>query len=401
MEWPEVQQRIQQGEDEHTELKLWAGFPKRVGEAICALANSDGGLLALGVGDDGEIVGVNEDPDEVQEKLTSFLQTGLRGLSSPVPARLGRHALDSTWVHWVEVRRYRGPEPLRFGSRFYVRRGRASVDPSPAELQELFNLFGLVLTEEQIVPGTKPDDLVDEIFDAYLRRLGLNVDDEPRIDRIDDLRNRGVVALDDGTPRLTLYGLLCFGRDPQGFQATRSAWVQLVAYAGDDRASEVILSGEAKGRVDEQVERTLGWSKALGIREEYGPIERTDHFVVPLRALREAVVNAVVHRDYAVLGSKILVEVFRDRVDVTSPGTLPNHMSVESALAGGHPRTRNELIANYMTVRGLMEVRGRGLPIIAREMQEWNGTRPRLVSSSEGGYVRLTLWLRPPAASSP
>jgi predicted HTH transcriptional regulator len=277
------------------------------------------------------------------------------------------------------------------------------VEPSPAELQELFNLYGFILTEEQIVPGTTPDDLVDEVFDSYLRRLGLDADAEPRIDRINDLRNRGVVAFDDGTPRLTLYGLLCFGRDPQGFPATRSAWVQLVAYAGVDRASEVILSGEAKGRVDEQVERTLGWIKALGIREEYGPIERTDHFVVPLRALREAVVNAVVHRDYAVLGSKCLVEVFRDRIDVTSPGTLPNHISVESALAGGHPRTRNELIANYMTVRGLMEVRGRGLPIIAREMQEWNGTRPRLVSSSEGGFVRLTLWLPPipPSPSAP
>lgn len=258
--------------------------------------------------------------------------------------------------------------------------------------------FGFILTEEQIVPGTTPADLEGEVFDSFLRRLGLDPGDEPRIDRLDDLRNRGVVALDDGTPRLTLYGLLCFGRDPQGFPATRSAWVQLVAYAGTDRSSEVLLSGEAKGRVDEQVERTLGWIKALGIREEYGPVERTDRFVVPLRALREAVVNAVVHRDYAVLGSKALVEVFRDRIDFTSPGTLPNHMSVESAFAGGHPRTRNELIANYMAVRGLMEVRGRGLPIIAREMQDWNGTQPRLVSSSEGGFVRLTLWLQ--AASS-
>jgi predicted HTH transcriptional regulator len=68
-------------------------------------------------------------------------------------------------------------------------------------------------------------------------------------------------------------------------------------------------------------------------------------------------------------------------------------MTVASALAGGHPRTRNELIANYMMARGLMEVRGRGLPIIAREMREWNGTQPEMVSSAEGGFVRLTLCL--------
>lgn len=392
MDWPEVLARIEHGEDERTELKLWSGFPKRVGEAVCALANSEGGLLVLGAADDGAVVGVDADPDDVQERLTSFLQSGL---SAPVPARLGRQAVGSSYLHWLEVRRYRGPEPLRFGSRFYVRRGRSSVEPSPAELQELFNLFGFIQTEEQLVPGTTPADLDDEIFDSFLRRLGLEPEDEPRIDRLDDYRNRGVVSLDDGSPRLTLYGLLCFGRQPQTFPTTRSAWVHLVAYAETDRASEVILTGEAKGRVDEQVERTLGWIKALGIREEYGPVERTDRFLVPLRALREAVVNAVVHRDYAVLGSKSLVEVFRDRIDVSSPGTLPNHMSVESALAGGHPRTRNELIANYMTTRGLMEVRGRGLPIIAREMQEWNGTRPSLVSSAEGSFVRLTLRLEP------
>lgn len=390
MEWAEVSQRIAQGENEQTEFKLWPAFPKKVAEAICAFVNSDGGLLVIGVDDTGEIRGVDEDPEAVQEKLTSLLQSGL---SAPVPARLGYQAVGDSRVHWIVVRRYRGPEPLRYGSRIYVRRGRASVEPSPAELQELFNIFGFVLTEEQLVPGTSPSDLDLEVFESFLRRLGLELEEEPTVDRLDDLRNRGVVALDDDTPRLTLYGLLCFGRQPQSFPPTRSAWVQLVAYAGTDRASESILTGEAKGRVDEQVERSLGWLKSLGVREEYGPIERTDRPLVPLRAFREAVVNAIVHRDYAVLGSKILVEVFRDRIDVTSPGVLPNHMTVASALAGGHPRTRNELIANYMMARGLMEVRGRGLPIIAREMREWNGTQPEMVSSLEGGFVRLTLWL--------
>jgi ATP-dependent DNA helicase RecG len=390
MDWTEVRERLLQGEDEETEFKLWPAFPKKVGAAVCALANSGGGLLVLGVDDGGELRGVEEDPEVVQEKLTSLLQTGL---SAPVQARLGQRTEGARAIHWIEVRRSRGPEPLRYGGRFYVRRGRASVEPSSAELKERFNLFRFVLTEEQIVPGTSPSDLDLEVFDSFLRRLGLDLEEEPQVDRLDDLRTRGVVALDDGVARLTLYGLLCFGRQPQSFAPSRSAWVQLVAYAGEDRASEVLLSGEAKGRLDEQVERSLGWLKSLGVREEYGPIVRVDQPLVPLRAFREAVVNAVVHRDYAVLGSKVLVEVFRDRIDVTSPGVLPNHTTVASALAGGHPRTRNELLANYLMVRGLMEGRGRGLPIVAREMREWNGTAPEMVSSSEGRFVRLTLKL--------
>ncbi len=169
--------------------------------------------------------------------------------------------------------------------------------------------------------------------------------------------------------------------------------MQLVACAGTDRADETILTGEAKGRLDEQVERALGWIKALGIREEYGEIERQDRTLVPLRALREAVVNAVVHRNYAILGSKVMVEVFTDPGRHHQPGCFCRTIRPwRPALSGGHPRTRNELLANYMTTRGLMEVRGRGLPIVRREMLAFNSTRPALVSSSDGGFVRLTLY---------
>ena len=265
------------------------------------------------------------------------------------------------------------------------------IQRGEGEHTELKRLFGFVITEEQMIPATSTSDLDLEVFESFVRRLGLELDDEPRLEPVDDLRNRGVVRMEGDEPRLTLYGLLCFGRQPQSFAPTRSAWIQMTAYAGRDRTEEVILSGEAKGRIDEQVERALGWIKALGIREEYGPIERTDRYLVPLKALREALVNAVVHRDYAVLGSKTLLEVFSDRVTVTSPGLLPNHMSVASALAGGHPRTRNELIANFMMARGRMEIRGRGLPIVVREMREFNGTQAELVNSTDGGFVRLTL----------
>ena len=194
---------------------------------------------------------------------------------------------------------------------------------------------GWVSTEDRWIPGASPSALDLDTYDSFLRRSGLDIDEES--DRLDDLRNRGIVAFDDKDVRVTLYGLLCFGRQPQSFAPTRNAWVQLVAYAGDDRADETILTGEAKGRLDEQVERTLGWIKALGIREKYGEIEREDRTVVPLRALREAVVNAVVHRNYAILGAKVMVEVFTDRIDITSPGSLPNHSTVAAALAGAIP----------------------------------------------------------------
>ena len=109
--------------------------------------------------------------------------------------------------------------------------------------------------------------------------------------------------------------------------------------------------------------------------------------------MREALVNAVIHRDYAVTGSQVLLEVFDDRIVVTSPGALPNHMTVEQARNGGAPRSRNEMMANAMVVSGLMERRGRGWLTMRQAMMRFNGTEPHLVSDERNRFVRVTFHL--------
>ena len=94
MEWLDILQRIEAGESRLTEFKRGLGDLSAVGRAICAFANAEGGVIVLGISDRGEIVGVKEDAERVQERLTAFLQTGC---STPVSARTGR---------------YRGPERL-------------------------------------------------------------------------------------------------------------------------------------------------------------------------------------------------------------------------------------------------------------------------------------------------
>lgn len=250
--------------------------------------------------------------------------------------------------------------------------------------------------ESRSIVDSGPDDLDRRVFREFLQRQRLDLVEETQPEMLNDLKNRGVVALEGGEPLLTLYGLLCFGREPQKSRPTLNAWIDMVAYSATDRASEVLLHGEARGRIDEQVERALGWFKALGMHETYTDEQRrVDRPLVPLRALREGLVNAVAHRDYAILGSKVLLEVFADRVDITSPGELPNHMTVATALSGGHPRSRNELLAHFMTVMGWMELRGRGLPIIRQEMREANGSEPRLENNLDGRFLRLSLRIRP------
>ena len=392
MEWRDIQARIEEGEGPRIEFKRGLGDLAAVGRAMCAFANSEGGVIILGVSDSREIVGVREAADRARGRLTSFLHTGL---SAPVQARLGFHETSAGPIHWVEVPHQRGFEPLRSGGRVWVRRERSSVEPSPAELQELYNTFGYILTEERAIQDATPAHVDPDAFRTYLQRLGFDTTDDPQPDSVNGFRNRDVIVEIGGELRATLYGALAFGKDPQRYPQTRNFRIECVAYAGDDRAAEVLQVANAAGRIDEQVERATGWFLGLGRFESYRELVREDRYLLPRTAIREALVNAVVHRDYAITGSKVLLEVFDRRVDITSPGTLPNHMTVERVRAGANPRSRNEAMAHYMSAMGFMEQRGRGWLIMRREMRAFNGTEPDLTPDERNKFVNVTFRLDP------
>ena len=396
MEWLDVLRRIDAGEDWRTEFKRGGGDLSEMGKTICAFGNGDGGLIVLGIDKAGMVVGVEEDPAHVQERLAGWLQGSC---SVPVVARCGSHEDPSGWVHWMEVpRQPRRFEPLHHDGRFWIRRGRASMPPSPTEQQELFNDFGFLLDEEQVIRAATIEEIDHDAFRSFLRAQGLDADDEPQRLLEEDMKNAGLLAISDGRLHPTLYGMMVFGRYPQNHPQTSSFFVRCAAYAGIDRASDVISVADAKGRLEHQVDRSIGWCRNLRRRETYRGIVREDVPLIPDRALREALVNAVIHREYAITGSSVLLEVFDDRIDVTSPGTLPGYMEVESVRAGSRLRSRNESMAHAMVVAKLMERRGRGWPLVRHAMREFNGTEPKIVNEKHGKFVRMTFRLEPDSA---
>ena len=332
MEWPEVLRRIEGSENTHTEFKRELGNFKKTGKTLCAFANGDGGLLVIGAEDPGIITGAKEDPESVQERLTSFLENGC---GRPITGECGRHYTDEGWVHWVDIPRHqRGYEPFSYDGRYWIRRLRSTVPPSPSELQELFNVFGLVLSEQQVIATAEASDIDLSAFHSFMQAQGKEIEKEPQPDIETDLRNASVCDRLNGTLRPTLYGLMVFGKDPQGFPHTTSMFIQCARYGGGDQASDVLSAGESHGRLDEQIQRSMGWFRSLGRKEIYRGLLREDVPLIPEEVLREALVNAVIHRDYAIVGSQVMLEVFDDRIVVTSPGALPNHMTVETGADG-------------------------------------------------------------------
>jgi len=256
MEWFDILRRIELGEDARTEFKSGIGELSSIRRTLCAFANGEGGLLVVGVDDSGGIVGVEKNAEIVQEQFTSFLQNGC---GRPVTAALGRQLVGNKWVHWIEVQRHqRGYEPFNTDGRFWIRRGRSTVAPSPSELQELFNVFGLVLTEQQTISSATSDDIDLNAFRAFMKSQGKQMDTGPQPNIESDLQNASVCDWLDKVLRPTLYGLMVFGRDPQEHKHTTSLFIQCAAYDGVDQSAEVISSGEGKGRIDEQVIRSFG-----------------------------------------------------------------------------------------------------------------------------------------------
>lgn len=395
MEWLDVLGRIESGESRHTEFQPGLGDFKALGRTICAFANTAGGVLVLGIADTREIVGVRDDADGVEERLTAFLRTGC---SAPVSARIGRHEDPQGRVHWLEVPRQPGFEPMRYDERVWIRRERSSVEPSPTELQDLYSTFGYILTEEQAIQDATAAHVDLAAFRTYLKRLGFDPDEDPQPAVDDDLRNRGVLVDIGGEARATLYGVLAFGRSPQRYTQTRNFRIECIAYAGDDRASDVLQAADGAGRLDEQVERAVGWFPGLGRFESYRNLVRDDRHLLPMAAAREALVNAVMHRDYTITGSSTFLEVFADRVDVTSPGALPNRMTPARVRAGANPRARNHAMGHFMAGMGYIERRGRGWLIMRTAMRAFNGTEPELLQDERNRFVRVTFRLAGDAA---
>jgi len=274
-------------------------------------------------------------------------------------------------------------DPVALGWAAYV------YHDDPIPLQKLGILPGGTPTELTIVPAGTVNEIDMEAFDSVAQAWGTQPDGDARPGTDENLRDTSVCAELHGVLRPTLYGLMVFGRGPQRYPRTLSMFVHCVRYAGLDRAARPISVGEAKGRLEDQIGRAMGWFRSLGRREQYHGILREDIPLIPEPVLREALVNAVVHRDYAEHGSQILLEVFSDRIEVTSPGALPHDITVAQAIGGGAPQPRNEMMANAMVVQGRMRGRGRGWPLMRKEMREFNGTEPELINEVAGRCVRV------------
>jgi len=243
---------------------------------------------------------------------------------------------------------------------YFIRVGSTKQQPTQQELLRLFQKRNLIQFDEIPVLSSNFKNIDIVKVNTYLRKLDqspLNDDTSYGIEQ--DLINLSILISTDIGIYPTIAGLLLFGKNPQKYFP--SYMISCGAYSGTDFISDVIREDDIIGTIEDIVEKTIAFLKLTMPKftsVERG-VERVETYVYPTEVLREAIVNAVCHRDYTISGASIRVLLFQDRLEIRSPGGLPNTLTLESMVY--RQFTRNQTIASFLAPMGYMEKRGKGI----------------------------------------
>ena len=408
----ELVRQMALGEDSVLELKTLqfegdqiAG-PHRnsMADEMAAMANTATGVILLGVDDKSKsIVGLPLD------KLDA-VETWLRGICNdliepPLDCVIRKLSVAGDDGREKAIIRVDVPRSLfvhRSPGGYFRRIGSSKRQMKPDMLARLFQQRSqtrLVRFDEQPVAQAAPEVLANRLWTRFRTVLSPAGDEE-------FLRKMKLVAEDEGgVLRATVGGVLMATEHPEEFIPT--AYVQAVCYRGTERnASYQLDAKDITGPLDSQVKDACQFvernMRLYAIKAPY----RIETPQFSMNAVFEAVVNAVAHRDYSIYGSRIRLHLFADRLELFSPGTIPNTMTIDSL--SERQSARNELLSSLlarcpMNVNAvgsrrsfIMDRRGEGVPIILAESEKLSGRRPEyhLIDDAE---LLLTIY----AAKSP
>jgi len=356
----ELRERIFRWEDPHTDFKQAVDSNIELAKDLVCFANSDGGQLIIGVAKDRRVVGV-ADTDAV---LLTVDDVAFHSCSPPVTVVPEIVAVDGRDVVVLNVAKGdQRPYATRQG-RYYTRSGSRCRAASREELLRLFQATQALFYDEQPLQRL---DLAAIDLDAVTRYVQSTEWVEPDEDVVRLLR---AWRMYDGA-HPTVGGLVVFGRRPQ--LELESSRVVIGALSGSDVGDDFIDRKDLGGGLFDVIDQAEVFLRLhLRTSHEIVDFEREKREEIPVAALREAVVNALVHRDYTIPGSTRIF-VLSDRVEVHSPGRPPNTVDADAMRAGVHV-TRNPHIYSRMAEAQLATRAGTGIRRISKLLRETTGT---------------------------
>jgi ATP-dependent DNA helicase RecG len=354
-----------------------------------ALANASGGTVLVGVGPkSGRVLGLKNAEAARDKALEAAFLTD-PPLIIPLPEVVtvdGKDVLVITIPPGL-------PHVYSLRGKYLIRDGAQNKPLAPRRLRRLIIERGEVSFESLIPPGATLDDMDWDKAERYLASLeGLSAATTEEA-----LQNRGCLVTPPLPPpqswggkrrgyRPTNAGVLLFGIQPERF--VKSSEIIVARYAGREMSDEFVRE-DVRGTLPDQIRRAEAFlvsNMKRGVR--LVSLEREERVEYPAKAVREAIVNAVAHRDYSIRGDEIRIFMFSDRIEFYSPGRLPGHVTVDNIVEERF--SRNEVIVQVLADMGFIEHLGYGIDRMIKLMRDYGLPAPRFQETA-GGF-RVTLY---------
>lgn len=393
----ELLQILASGENSGVEFKRDDLSSQDLAKELVAFSNFEGGKLLLGVEDDGRISGL------VRENLEEWVINVCRDKIRPaiIPFfEIVPDVRDNKSIAIISVTRGYDVHTLWHNNtnKYLIRVGSQSREASKEELARLFQRRGSIRAELQPISGTALANLDMRRLANYfgdVRQQNVPVDED--VKAWESLLINTEIMVEES---ISVGGMLLFGSMPNRFLPY--AGIDAVAYAGSDKDYNAIervkLRGPMTPLLDQNghivesglTEQALNFVKRnTGVIVEKDGGRRIERLVYPDDVLREGVVNALIHRDYLLTSSDVELAIYNNRLEIISPGKLPNGITPEGMRLGTRA-ARNELLKDVMRDYRYLEHMGMGIPRkIIKGMIEHNGTDPDLIEIDHRFLIRL------------
>ena len=393
----ELLEIIASGENSGVEFKRDDLRTQDLAKELVAFSNLEGGMVLLGAEDDGTITGLAR--DDLEEWVLNVCRDKIRPAIIPF-FEVVRGVRDNQDIAIVRVTRGYDVHALWHNNtnRYLIRAGSQSREASPEELARLFQQRGPVRAELRPVSGAVLANLDRRRLRNYfgnIRQQDVPEDEDEEAWR--SLLINTEVMTEEG---VTVGGMLLFGIAPNRFLP--HAGIDAVAFSGMEQEYDAQERTTLRGPMTPLLSKSDDLVENGIVEQALNFVQRNTRVVVeaqggrrverpayPPDALRECIVNALIHRDYLLTSTDIQLAVYSNRLEIVSPGRLPNGITPDRMRLGTRS-TRNQLLKDVMRDYRYLEHMGMRIPRkIILGMKEHNGTEPDLIEQDERFLVRL------------
>ena len=356
----QIKQLIATGEDSRCEFKSQLPIKRNLAKDLSAFGNSGGGVMLVGVADDGELLGLEQ--SQLGECQKTIANVASHNIQPPLQLTTHNLQIEGRWLLSVTIDAPSSAPYMANGKDYYYRQGASVRSAPPTVLARLLANSKHIHIDERNTRALVAEQLVGSAFELYIDSLEQLLSPSERADKLKLLQNKNLAEGE----HFNLAGLLLFGREPERFEPTLGAL--RCCYFADNSVSTSTFHDQAHvtGRLE-----LLHEGAMIFLRRNLRRIQIGTNFNQPGElelnpdALIESLMNALVHRDLT-YASSVKVFLFPNRLEIVSPGALPNNLNVDKVLAGSSI-VRNQTLhgvalaqKNTIPYRGL----GTGIPRI-------------------------------------